>query len=324
LSLLTVAHTVAMFVAYYALQGVYRALDSGPLEAWYVDHALAADESADIEKGLSRSNAVLGLAVGAGALLTGGAVALGPIDLPVYIALALQVVSLIAVATLMTEDRPGRGMGALLSSVRGVPAAIAGAVGLLRRSRVIVALVAVELFWGFGMVAFESLTPVRLAEVLGDPDRASALMGPVGSVGWLASAAGAALVPLLSRRIGAPWTGAVLRVLQGATVAMMGLLGGPVGVITGYLLCYSVHGASGAVHSGLLHRQAEGRYRASLLSLNSMVSQPAMALGMVTLTALASATSLVVSLLAGAVVLALAAPLYLVARRTAARETVCV
>ncbi|WP_082772205.1 MFS transporter [Actinoplanes sp. TFC3] len=323
LSLLTIADTVTMFVLFFALQGVYRALDSGPLEAWYVDHALAADEAADIETGLSHSNAVLGVAIGAGALLSGGLVALVSINLPVYVALGLQVGSLVAVVTVMTEDRPGRGMAALISSVRGVPAAIGGALGLLRRSRVIVALVSVELFWGFGMVAFETLTPVRLADVLRSTDRASALMGPVGSAGWLASAAGAALIPLLARRIGAPWTGFVLRLLQGATVAMMGLLAGPVGVITGYLLCYTVHGASGAVHSGLLHRQVEGPYRASLLSLNSMVSQPAGALGVIGLTALAGATSLVVSLLTGAIVLALAAPLYLAARRTPSREPVC-
>ncbi|GAA2497647.1 MFS transporter [Winogradskya humida] len=318
LSLLTVADAVALFVVFYALQGVYRALDSGPLEAWYVDSALADDENADIESGLGRGGAVLGVAVGAGALLSGGLVALGPIGpvdaltLPVWVALALQVVSLIAVATLMTEDRSGRGLAALISSVRQVPAAIAGAVGLLRRSRVIVALVSVELFWGFGMVAFETLTPVRLADVVGGTDEASALMGPVGAVGWLASAVGAALIPLLSRRVGAPWTGFLLRLVQGATVAGMALLAGPVGVITAYLVCYSVHGASSAVHNALLHRQVEGPYRASLLSLNSMVAQPAGALGLVVLTSIASGAGLVTALLSGAVVLAVAAPLYLV------------
>jgi hypothetical protein len=72
------------------------------------------------------------------------------------------------------------------------------------------------------------------------------------------------------------------------------------------------------VHNGLLHRQVDGPYRASLLSLNSMVSQPAGALGLITLTAVASAASLQVSLLVGAAVLAVAAPLYLVARGSAA------
>ncbi|MGA5302159.1 MFS transporter [Nucisporomicrobium flavum] len=327
LTLLTVADSVALFVVFYVLQGVYRALDSGPLEAWYVDHALAADDQADIETGLSRSGAVLGIAIAAGALLTGGLVALGPIgpvtalSLPVYVALTLQIVSMVAVATLMTEERRGRGLAALAASVRGVPAAVGGALRLLRRSRVIVALVAVEVFWGFGMITFESLTPVRLADVLGDPTEASALMGPVGSAAWLASAAGAALVPLLARRIGAPWTGFTLRILQGLTVVGMAVFAGPVGVVAAFLICYTVHGAASPVHNGLLHRQVDGPYRASLLSLNSMISQPAGALGLVVLTAVAAHVSLVAALLLGAAVLAAAAPLYLVGRR-ATPETV--
>ncbi|HEU4347466.1 MAG TPA: MFS transporter [Actinoplanes sp.] len=321
MTVLTFANSVAMFALMYLLQGIYRALDSGPLESWYVDHALAADAEADIETGLSRGGVVSGVAIAGGALLGGGLVALGPIGgfsaltVPVLVSLVWQILSLIAVATLMTEERPGRGLGALVASVRGVPAAIGGAVGLLRRSRIIVALVAVEAFWGFGMVCFEGLMPVRLTEVVGRPEHASALMGPVGSAAWLASAVGAALIPLAVRRIGAPWTGAVLRIAQGVTVVGMALFAGPVGVIAAYLVCYTVHGAANPVHSGLLHRQVEGPYRASLISLNSMVSQPAGALGLVVLTGIASHAGTPRAMLAGAVVLAVAAPLYLIARR---------
>ncbi|HEV8174580.1 MAG TPA: MFS transporter [Actinoplanes sp.] len=327
LAVLTFADSVILFFVVYLLQGIYRALDSGPLEAWYVDSALAADDQADIETGLSRSGVVIGVAIAGGALLGGGLVALGPLGrfsaltIPVLAALAFQVVSLIAVATLMTEERPGRGMGALVASVRAVPAAIGGAVGLLRRSRIIVALIAVEVFWGFGMVSFEGLMPVRLTEVVGSAEHASALMGPVGSAAWLASALGAALIPLLARRIGAPWTGAVLRILQGVTVVGMAVFAGAAGVIAAYLLCYTVHGAANPVHSGLLHRQVEGPYRASLISLNSMVSQPAGALGLVALTALASRASVTAAMLVGAAVLAMAAPLYLIARRGPQRVT---
>jgi predicted MFS family arabinose efflux permease len=327
LAVLTFADSVILFFVVYLLQGIYRALDSGPLEAWYVDSALAADDQADIETGLSRSGVVIGVAIAGGALLGGGLVALGPLGrfsaltIPVLAALALQLVSLIAVATLMTEERPGRGMGALVASVRAVPAAIGGAVGLLRRSRIIVALIAVEVFWGFGMVSFEGLMPVRLTEVVGNAEHASALMGPVGSAAWLASALGAALIPLLARRIGAPWTGAVLRILQGVTVVGMAVFAGAAGVIAAYLLCYTVHGAANPVHSGLLHRQVEGPYRASLISLNSMVSQPAGALGLVALTALASRASVTAAMLVGAAVLAMAAPLYLIARRGPQRVT---
>ena len=62
LTVLTFADSVVLFFIVYLLQGIYRALDSGPLEAWYVDHALAADEKADIETGLSRSGIVIGRA----------------------------------------------------------------------------------------------------------------------------------------------------------------------------------------------------------------------------------------------------------------------
>ena len=298
LVLFLVADSVLLFLLTFVLQGVYRALDSGPLEAWYVDSALAADPDADIETGLSRGGVVIGVAIAAGALAAGGLIALGPhrlpvlgtvsaLTVPVLAAMVLQGVALIAVAVLLVEHRPARGTAALVGAVRGVPAAIRGALGLLRRSRVIVALISVEVLWGFGMVTFESLLPVRLAEVVGDAERAGSMLGPAGSAAWLASALGSALVPLLARRLGAPWTGAVLRVTQGVTVVGMAMFAGPVGVLVAYLLCYTVHGAANPVHSGLLHRQVDGPYRGSVISLNSMVAQPAGALGSVVLTALA-------------------------------------
>jgi DHA1 family tetracycline resistance protein-like MFS transporter len=37
LAILTVADSVFLFAVVYLLQGIYRALDSGPLESWYVD-----------------------------------------------------------------------------------------------------------------------------------------------------------------------------------------------------------------------------------------------------------------------------------------------
>lgn len=327
LAVLVVAHSFSGFLTVGLLQGVYRALDSGPLEAWYVDLALAADPAADIETGLSRSGIVIGLAIAAGALAGGVLVAMGPVSfgalgrvsaltVPVLVAVVLQMVSLVAVLALMTEVRPARGTAAVAASLRGVPGAVGSTLLLLRRSPVVLALVSVELFWGFGMVTFEALMPVRLAEVIGDPGRAAALLGPAGSAAWLGSAAGAAFVPLLARRIGAAWTGAMLRVAQGVTVLAMGLFAGAAGVIGAYLLCYTVHGAASPVHSGLLHRQVDGPYRGSLISLNSMVVQPAGALGAVLLTALAERRSVTLAITVGAVVLAAAAPLYLVARRS--------
>jgi MFS family permease len=325
LALFTVADSFALFFLVFALQGVYRALDSGPLESWYVDATLAADPKAEYERGLGHAGTVIGIAIGAGALLSGGLVALGPVGpvtaltVPVLVALALQAVALVVLLVLLVEVRTAKGSGALRASVAEAPRMVGQAFGLLRRSRVLLALVAVELFWGFGMVTFESLLPVRLAEVVGDADRAAALLGPAGSAAWLANAAGAALTPLLLRRLGAAPAAALMRILQGVTVVGMGLLAGPVGVLFAYLACYTVHGASNPLHMGLLHRQVDGPYRTSVISLNSMMAQPAGALGMVVLTVLADATSISTAMVVGAVVLAVAAPLYLPAWRAGRR-----
>ncbi|MDG4780579.1 MFS transporter [Micromonospora sp. WMMD961] len=317
LSLFAVADSFWMFFLVYAVQGVYRALDSGPLESWYVDATLAADPTAEYERGLGHAGAVSGAAIGGGALLSGGLVALGPmgpisaLTVPVLAAIVAQAAALLTLLALLVEQRPATGFAAVRASVVQAPRMIGQAVGLLRRSRVLLALVAVELFWGFGMVTFESLLPVRLAEVIGDPERAAALLGPANSAAWLASAAGAALTPLLLRWFGAAPSAALLRILQGVTVVGMGLFAGPVGVLVAYLACYAVHGASNPLHTGLLHRQVDGPYRTSVLSLNSMMAQPAAALGGVVLTALAAAISVSAAMVVGAVVLAVAAPLYL-------------
>ncbi|MFY1599362.1 MFS transporter [Micromonospora sp. WMMD737] len=326
LAVFAVADSFWLFFLSWALQGVYRALDSGPLESWYVDATLAADPEAEYEPGLGHAGTVIGVAIGAGALLSGGLVALGPIGpvsaltLPVLAAIALQTVALVALLMLLAETRSAKGAGALRASIIEAPRMVGQAFGLLRRSRVLLALVAVELFWGFGMVTFESLLPVRLAEVVGDADRAAALLGPATSVAWLANAAGAALTPLMLRRLGAAPSAALLRVLQGVTVVGMGLFAGPVGVLIAFLACYAVHGASNPLHMGLLHRQVDGPYRTSVISLNSMMSQPAGALGAVVLTALADRTSISLAMFVGAVVLAVAAPLYLPAWRAERRR----
>ncbi|KAB1128983.1 MFS transporter [Micromonospora sp. AMSO12t] len=326
LAVFAVADSFWLFFLSWALQGVYRALDSGPLESWYVDATLAADPDAEYEPGLGHAGTVIGIAIGAGALLSGGLVALGPIGpvsaltLPVLAAIALQTVALVALLILLVETRSAKGAGALRASITEAPRMVGQAFGLLRRSRVLLALVAVELFWGFGMVTFESLLPVRLAEVVGDADRAAALLGPATSVAWLANAAGAALTPLMLRRLGAAPSAALLRVLQGVTVVGMGLFAGPVGVLIAFLACYAVHGASNPLHMGLLHRQVDGPYRTSVISLNSMMGQPAGALGAVVLTALADRTSISLAMFVGAVVLAVAAPLYLPAWRAERRR----
>jgi predicted MFS family arabinose efflux permease len=320
MSLFTIADSAPLFVAAMVLQGIYRALDSGPLEAWFVDATLAADPNAEIEHGLGRGTAVLSVAIAVGALASGGLVALHPIPgdpllLPLLVALGVHVLHFGAVAVLMTEAPRPRHPEAIAASVRAVPGVIREGLALLRSSRVLLGLVLVEAFWGFSMPAFECLFPIRLSELVGGTDPAAAIMGPVGSGAWFASAAGAAGIVVASRRIGVARSAALLRIVQGATVVAMGLIAGPVGVVIAYLACYTAHGASNPMHTTLLHRQVAGSYRTTVLSMNSMVSQPAGALGTITLAALADGTSVGSAMVVGGIICALAAPLYVPAWR---------
>lgn len=311
------AQTPLAFALAAGLMGVFRALDSGPLEAWYVDATHAVQPDYPIERGLSAGSAALGVAIAIGSLAAGGLVAWRPIRgierlaLPVVAGLAIQLVALAVTALLMTELRPAQARIGVWAGMRGVPQVIGKGVAVLRGSRVLLAVVAVEVFWGFGMPGFESLTPVRLSELLNSSDAAAALMGPVGSAAWGVSALGSAGALLLVRWWGVAPSAVLLRLVQGATVVVMGLVGGVVGLITAFLACYLVHGASNALHSTMLHREVGAGQRATVVSMNSMVSQGAGAVGTLCLPAIAGATSVTFALIVAGVAIALAAPLYL-------------
>lgn len=327
-TVLIFADDFGMFAVVYVLQGVYRALDSGPLEAWYVDATLAADPDAKLERGLSAGGTVVGVAIGTGALVTSAIVAwvhlpgVPTLVQPVLLILVLQLAGFAALALLVREAPHPTGKRSLRASVRDVPKVIGQGARLVRRSRVLIGLLGVELCWGFGMVTFEALMPVRLSELVGGPEQAAELTGPTGAAAWFVCALGAAAIPLLTARIGVGRTAVLLRVLHGATIVAMGLAAGPVGVIAAHLACYAMHGAGNPVHMTVLHREVTGEHRSTVISMNSMVAQPAGSIGMIVLTLLASGVSTSFAIVVGGVVLALAAPLYLPAVRAERRDPV--
>jgi hypothetical protein len=271
---------------------------------------------------MSLYGTVVSLAIAAGSIASGGLIAWDPADgmdaltLPVAVSLAVQAVSLVAVLLLMTEGpRVGTEHPGLWESVRATPHTIASGMRLLRGSHALMALVALEVLWGLGVPTYESLLPVRLAEVTSGPEAAAAITGPAATAAWVAAAAGSAALPWLGRRLGLGTAGVLSRLMLGLMVIAMGLLGGLVGVLTAYLACYAAHGISSAAHSTLLHRNATSDVRATVVSLNSWGAQPAGAIGLICLTAIADSVSVSAGMYVGGAVLALAAPLYWVAGR---------
>lgn len=321
---LAFADSLLLFGASAALAGVFRALDSGPLNAWYVDETIAAGKRDEVARGISGGATVIGMSIAAGAVVAGGIVAWDPIPglealaVPVWIAAALSVLQILVTLVLMDEDRSTRASN-VLASVRATPGTIAAGLRLLRSNRVLRALVAVELFWGFGMIAFETLMPIRLSELVTHENSAGAIMGPVSAAAWGVSALGAACVPSMLRRWSMTSVSVTLRLIQGATVVTMGLVAGPVGLIVALLATYAVHTAAGAIYETLLHEQVDSGHRATVLSLASMAMQPAGSFGAIVLGLIATGASTGVAIIVGGVVLAMAAPLFLV-KATAAED----
>ena len=317
------AQTFAAFVVATALQGIFRALDSGPLEAWYVDTAQADDPAVPVQRALSHAATVLGLAIAGGALASGGLVAWHPIGSaspllpPFWVAIGFNVLHLVLGIVLIREPNGDRrrGIGAALASARQAPLVVRDGLRLLVSAPVLRCLVLVEIFWGVAMIAFETLNTIRMAELVGGEERAGVVMGPVSSAAWGLFAVGAWLGGVASRRIGVGWTALLARVLNGAFVVLMGLAAGPAGLIAAFLVAYALHGSAGPVHSTLLHRQANQSNRATVLSMNSMVAGGAYSLGLIGLGLLAEHTSVTVAILVAGAFSVLGAVLYLPAIR---------
>lgn len=326
IALLIFSDSLPLLALVFALQGVYRALESGPLDSWYVDTAQALDPDADIERGLSRGGAVLGIAIGVGALSSSALVASNPIPgieplvTPLIGALVLRFAELIAIALLMVEERVRKSRGWLRRAVSAVPEIVSAAIATVRSSGTLIALVTIEFLWGFGMVSFETFTPAKLEVVMGSSDQAATLLGPASAVAWVVAGASAMLVPMLTRRMGASIAAAVLMTSQGIMVFGIALALGPVGVVLTYVAIMGIHGAANPIHQGLLHRAVDNpRNRATVVSANSMTAQTGGMLGGIGLGFLADQTSLTVAIVAGGLALIGAAPLYVLTRRRPVR-----
>jgi MFS family permease len=327
---LLVADSFWTFALAFALYGVFRALDSGPLEAWYVDTVHDSEPGADVGRTLSVQDTVVGVAIASGSLVSAGLVSWHPwssesaLFLPIVICGVLNLAHLVVSATLMRETRAhadGTAPQRALASAREAPGIIRGGLGLLRSSTVLRGLVLVEVFWALAMVVFENFQPVRLAELLGSEAQAGAWMGVVAAGGWAVFALGSTLAGLVSARIGVARTAMLARLLNGLGAVAMGLVVGPVALVAAYLLTYSLHGAGGPMHSALLHREAQAQNRATVLSMNSMMMFAAFSASASGLGWIAGQTSNQVAMVIAGTASVVGVLLYLPARR-AERENV--
>jgi MFS family permease len=262
--LFAVATTLPGFVLAILALGLGRTLDSGPLEAWYVDTVHRIDPAADVVPGLARHSAADGggLAIGAvvGGLLPGllGGSGGQALALPFAVAAVLDLLYVGFVLRLLGEDRPpreGSVRTALAAGARAVPGTIAGAVRLSVTDGPMRLVLLITAAGGVGLVGCELLGPLRFADLAGGRDGGAAVYGTVLGISFAAAAVGAMGTPTMRRlfRGSTRVTCAVLAVLGAGALA---LFAGPdllVVAAVGFAFYYVSHGATWPLTSAVLH-----------------------------------------------------------------------
>jgi MFS family permease len=312
------ATSLSGFLAGVLLFGLGRALDSGPVEAWYVDTVHRIDPAADVAPGLARHAAADGgsLAVGAvvGGLLPGllGGVGGQPLALPYVAAALLDVLFVVAVLRLLTEDRPpreGSVTSALAAGVRAVPGTVTGALRLSVTDGPMRLVLLLTAAGGLALVACELLGPVRFAELAGGADDGAAVYGTVLALSFAAAAVGAMVTPALRRllRGSTRVTSAALTVLGAGGIAV---LTGPdllVVAALGFAAYYLAHGSTWPLLSAVLHSRVSAAHRATAVSAMSLAMALGGILGNLVIPGLAASVSIDAAFLTVAVVVLIAA-----------------
>ena len=307
------AHSFWQFAAAAALMGAFRGLDSGPLEAWFVDVVHEESPGADVDQELSRAGTEMAAAMAAGALLSGALIwwypvrAFPAIDLSVATFAVLNIVHLAATLTFLkegprrlAENERGR---RVRESIVLAPRVIGSGLRMLTRNRVLLGLIVAEIAWSTGMVAFESLMPLRLEELLGGSAQAAgALIGPVAALGWGMFALGTWLADKASKRWGVARAAMLGRFLNALGVLLMSIALSPAGLLAAYLFTYTWHGLNRVPHAALLHREADASNRSTILSINSMFAFLAFGVAGLLAGLLADSTTIATAMLAVGVV----------------------
>ncbi|MET8977866.1 MFS transporter [Streptomyces sp. NPDC004539] len=268
------------------LKGAARALSSGPAEAWYVDAVRAKEgEGAELRSGLARgataSSVALAVGTVAGGVLpwafgrggygeqlgeaTGGAVL--PLSLPMLLGAVLALgFSCHSLLALREPPRPRATLGGVL---RGVPVTVVDGVRLAARDGVVRRVVLTSAAAGSAFAVIELLTPGRVAALTGGAESGAVGYGGLATAGFLCSACGSLLAPLLrgGRR-------AVLLGTAAATLALLLLGAGAAAVaVAGYAVFYVTLGVVNPNLNELLHHRVPDDRRATALSVQSLALQ---------------------------------------------------
>ncbi|HEY9377239.1 MAG TPA: MFS transporter [Jiangellaceae bacterium] len=262
--------------------GLARALDSGPLQAWYVDAVHAVDPEADLKPGLARGSAVEAAALGLGALAGGAIVSLVPLpaadaavvslSVPFLVSATISVFSA-APITRWVRERPRDPHPRFSAVLVRVPATIRVGVTLAVRPGALRRMTLLTACLGVTLAGVELLSPVSFAQLLGGEDAAAGPYSILVTLAFLGTSAGSTIAPTTARLLRSPARTIGLATLLAAATALGIAAPGFLLAATAYVALYVLLGISEPLVSDITHGSTASEQRATVLSVQSLMLQ---------------------------------------------------
>jgi MFS family permease len=309
---LAISTDMVMLAASASVLAAGRALASGPLDAWFVDHMRTAEPGLDLTGDLAAGARAQGLALAmgtvAGSVLpyaghgmpTEGDALVLRFSIPVLVAAALAAIELFCVYAYIDEPHAQQHARRRPAGSIRAAAEVAATDSTVRRVLIRFGLV------GAGIAAFEILIPLRLATLTGSASSAATIYAVSFVVAFVLGALAAPASVPLTRRLPTPFAAAAASTAAAGLVAMGASIPATAAAVLAVIGLEVLSSPAGPVLHNVLHEHADANTRATVLSLLSLAAMAGAFVGSLAFPFVVTHTSMSLGLLlaGGAIVLA--------------------
>ena len=284
------------------VMGVGRALNSGALDAWYVDSLQSADPDIDLQPALAQAGTITLLALGAGTLIGGtlptlfgdlpadGPAVISPLSTALLASIVLKMILVAVIA--VTVQEPARTASAPAGwrvELASVPLIIREAVIMTRHSQSLPLLLGVTLIGGFTMAGVETFWQPGFAALLGDVTKQSWLFGLIMAISFLAGMGGNLISIPLSKRLSQRYAvvAGLAAGIQSIALLVMAIAQHVIGFASGFWSYYLGNGIINSPHETLVNHEIPAARRSAMLSVQSLAGYVGGLVGSILLGAIA-------------------------------------
>ncbi|WP_299769781.1 MFS transporter [uncultured Tateyamaria sp.] len=295
----------------FAFIGFGRALRSGTLDAWFIEHFKAKAQNVDVQPALAKAQWANGMGLAFGAIIGGwlpdafGAIAVqygfSAYDLAYAASFAMMTAVLIYTLFAIVEEPRPLHPKALVQGFANVPVAVRDAGLLAMRHPTLSLLLAALALLLMATNPVEVLWPTHVKPML-EEGYANTVIGLLTAACFFSIAIGASLSPHINRvfrRQNAMTLTAAVGCLAVLQIALA-LQGGVVGFVIVLIIYFVILGVGETPASSILHSSVENHQRSTMLSLRSLVQQLGATFGLILVGAIAEGYSTPIGWMVGA------------------------